>query len=80
MNEWRDISTAPKDGEACLIYCPDADEPGIILASYRRYVNADDPEDTHEAWYDFWDDEAPELDVTPTHWKPLPDPPKDAGP
>lgn len=76
MSKWQPIETAPRNAVACLIFCPDATEPQIILAAYRRYQNSDDPTDFHEGWYDFWDEDAPELDVEPTHWVPLPKPPE----
>ena len=75
---WQPIKTAPQTGEACLIYCPDADEPRVVLAAFRRYENAEDPADVHEAWYDFWEDEGGPVDVDPSHWMPLPDPPEKA--
>ncbi len=70
-DNWQDIDSAPRDGTAILVYCPDADHPNIVLAHWREFVGSPDPGD----WHDWWDDNAPSIDTTVTHWQPLPAPP-----
>ncbi len=61
MSEWRDISTAPKDGTEVLVFIP------------RRlgalYAAASNP--TGVQWWSRLGE------VKPTHWMPLPSPPPD---
>jgi hypothetical protein len=61
--EWQPIETAPKDGTPVMIYDPEF--------SIKVYV---------AAWmYDFqWVEADGEhhLEFNPTHWMPLPEPPK----
>lgn len=73
MSGWRDIATAPKD-EDILVFSPDARAPGIIVAALLTFVSADDPTDIIEDWHDVWMET--NLDVEPTHWMPLPNPPE----
>lgn len=70
MMEWQPIETAPN--ETVLIYCPDLGTELKIRMGHRCTV-FDKPAWTYHgasAAYYF---------VEPTHWMPLPDPPKDAG-
>ena len=68
MSAWRDISTAPKDGEQMLLW-----DGGIIVFGW--FDGATD-------YWRFLDiftgkiDEFPQ-DQEPTHWMSLPSPPKD---
>lgn len=66
---WQPADTAPK-GEAVLVFCPDAREPHICVATLNDFVNPDDPMDIVTDWSDEWLEDA--LDVEPTHWMPLP--------
>lgn len=62
VSEWRDIETAPKNGEEIMVF--DCDDPphGIIwLACWQ------DGEWTAEDWMNL---------RFVTHWMPLPEPPK----
>jgi len=67
--QWQPIETAPKDGTWILVH----HEWGIDFARWR-------PSDRWQAegWetelYDRYGEPAEEID--PTHWMPLPDPPK----
>lgn len=66
MSQWQPIETAPI-GDFILIYGEDAGEPRVYAAFY------DDD--------DWFDSEASSKSLTsfgwfPTHWMPLPDPPK----
>lgn len=71
MSAWQPIETAPKDGTPILVYSREASDPQIVLASWREYQGS--PDDG--GWYDWWDNNAPEIDATVTHWQPLPEPP-----
>ena len=74
MSEWRDISTAPKDGRWVLLFSPDATAddcaPGVIIG---RWCEEDDMPDGG-AW---WENGASgfSIDADPSHWQPLPAPP-----
>jgi hypothetical protein len=66
--EWLPIETAPKDGTWILAIIDGEYQPGIRYApSVSRFTNGswdyENYEDTGEEWY-------------PTHWMPLPAPPK----
>ncbi len=61
MSEWQDISTAPKDGTKVLCYTI----KGVIIMHWHQPGNP-----TARA---FW---TGEKSVQPTHWMPLPEPPK----
>ncbi len=70
MTEWQPISTAPKDGTEVLVYRKDA---GIFMASFREAAD----EDGECYWFSISGE-----DLTgdlPTHWMPLPEPPKENG-
>jgi len=66
--EWMDISTAPRDGTVILIAGAGAVQPWVTCSRW-----------TDAGWYEI------NLDDTdchshpdyPTHWMPLPDPPKE---
>ena len=67
MTEWQPIATAPKD-ETVLIYIPnDGWGIGVEIA----HSSSDDPDGN---WYSSLYQGGP-IDVDPTHWQPLPDPP-----
>jgi len=61
--EWRPIETAPKNGDWVLIY------QGGQEVTLAWYCDADGP--SHGVWFDQRDN-----GYSPTHWMPLPDPPK----
>jgi uncharacterized protein DUF551 len=68
MSEWRDISTAPKDGTRILIFeAPDAFNPDGVIVSCWWYAN-----DTYTAG-GYWNGGRGTLRTfLPTHWMPLP--------
>jgi hypothetical protein len=61
MSEWQPIATAPKDREV-LVY----DDGAILISLYVR------DEDGQEGWWDHGF-----MDPAPSHWMPVPDPPRD---
>lgn len=68
-NGWRPIETAPKDGAIFLVWFPEQREIG-----YGNFVPADYA--YPDAYYYFWFDVSEaEMEVSPTHWQPLPKPP-----
>jgi hypothetical protein len=64
MSEWQDISTAPKDRRCLFAY----DGDGIFLGEWSDYWQNFHPEDRPVELFDEGEG--------PTHWMPLPDPPK----
>jgi len=67
MTEWQPIETAPRGGKSFLVWCPD--RLNIYLVWRSDKVGA---EMTH-----FGSHSSQSLTETPTHWMPLPDPPKE---
>lgn len=63
MTAWRDISTAPKDGTRILLTAPYGDVPGNWIGVGAFYCAA-------------WRDDRTYVLFGPTHWMPLPPPPK----
>jgi len=60
---WLPIKTAP-DGEAeVLVYCP-----GDVFVAFR---------DRGDDGKVYWVEKSDQFTVQPTHWQPLPDPPKE---
>lgn len=89
--EWRSIETAPKDGTRILVNIDGADklaglEQWAAIAWWARTEYLDYDKDTMvdaEGWTQWTCDDAYYNDVltghrTPTHWMPLPNPPKGA--
>ncbi len=73
LSEWRDISTAPKDGTRALVWI---DLRGEHITD-RSYA-------TIGCWDEFWGvwrdgHVGPQLRERPTHWMPLPPPPAPKG-
>lgn len=76
MSEWKPIKSAPKN-EYVLVFCPDAADYAKILICGLLEAE-DDPSDPD--WYEINCDARPyPLDVTPTHWMPLPKAPEIRG-
>ena len=69
MTEWQDISTAPKDGSAILIWPAQSSFTGDDTISYVVRWN-----DWKEAWIEASGEEYDTF--YPTHWMPLPLAPK----
>ena len=66
MNEWQPIETAPKDGTPILMWDGDM----IYVISWYVPQNTRYPAQWREA------DGKRYCDYDPTHWMPLPEPPK----
>lgn len=67
-SEWRDISTAPKDGTQVLL----ADDGGLVIAAYVAFSGTP-PEGYHNGWFEL---ETGFREINPTHWMPLPESPE----
>jgi hypothetical protein len=71
MSEWQPIETAPKDGTRILLgyyYFQDEGGGSQLVAFWHQ---------THRMWcstYQLFVDDSP---FAPTHWMPLPPPPKE---
>ena len=75
MSEWQPIDTAPDDGTTILVYRADS---GVFTAHYveedAHLASAMNPPEGDYFWFSTCGD-----DLTadmPTHWMPLPEPPK----
>jgi hypothetical protein len=68
---WQPIKTAPKDGTYVLIYIPRSGE--IMMACYLPRV---EPIKDVTRWWTAERDLP--LELAPSHWMPLPDPPEDS--
>lgn len=73
MTEWRDISSAPKDGTSVLLY------------SAGAYHGLPFPGQYHDSelrpgmpWVSLIGRKSRLYEHVPTHWQPLPQPPKDS--
>jgi hypothetical protein len=67
MTDWRPIETAPKDGTRVLLY--QVDSPIGAHKIWIQYCNA--------KWGEYWLSSDESLRMEPSHWMPLPPPPKD---
>jgi hypothetical protein len=65
MNDWRDISTAPKDGSDVLIGGDWSYVSGVLMAAWLE-----DRATGEGAWLDMMGDS-----YNPTSWMPMPKPP-----
>lgn len=74
MSEWQPIETAPKDGTAVWAI-EDGAPHGLTMPHYVVVFWA--PSARYSA-RGFWQCADRALVAQPTHWMPLPDPPKDA--
>ena len=85
MSNWQDISTAPRDGSEVLGWREDC---GIMLIRYMAMYDfmteteIGDCEDESASQNDWWAADfvtGCRLEGTevPTHWQPLPEPPKE---
>lgn len=74
MNEWQPIETSPKDGELILAcragYLPQTARYSSSL-EYTGWITVDEDDDElFSAWVEYG------YRYSPTHWMPLPEPPK----
>jgi len=65
MSQWKPISTAPKDGSYVILYVPDEDSELTIAC----WIYGD-----WRSWV--WSEDCWQNVLNPTHWMPLPEPPK----
>lgn len=86
MTTWQDIGTAPRDGSFILLHVPDAQletGPVTIGMFFREELRGEDGRFKPGLWYPAdWSgwlatdgDNSPSW-CNPTHWMPLPEPPK----
>lgn len=77
MTEWQPIETAPISGEAIL--CLNADT-GEVRVGVRKQFSDVHYERTGRHWYEWFRDDlhcrGHTWSIEPTHWMPLPEPPK----
>lgn len=73
MSEWRPIETAPKGDLYILGWWPDENDPrGVVhVMTWETQMADDGPQ-----WVPEYCEMPLGLDYQPTHWMPLPDPPK----
>lgn len=65
-DEWQDIATAPRDGATVLLWCV-VESGGWAQTGYFEH------NESYAGWLDSY--EGVGL-ADPTHWRPLPEPPK----
>lgn len=69
MTDWQEIATAPKDGTVVLVYDPKWQPP--LTAHFYEF-----PPGSGERWQFTFEDTGKYGRLDPTHWMPLPEPPK----
>jgi hypothetical protein len=74
MNEWQPIKTAPKDGTPILIFEPSPYLKKGWIDVVQNFYEIEYKSDA-DKWYAR--DSAEISCDNPTHWQPLPDPPKE---
>lgn len=67
MAEWQPIETAPKDGTRILVFGPYCG--GLPIMATSKWLPWTEDRVEKGCWY--------ANGVAPTHWMPLPDPPKE---
>lgn len=77
-DEWLPIETAPKDGQKILVFRPKRNGDGSVDLAYW------DDQKYHKKPFPFWNSCLHHgilwcRDYPPTHWRPLPIPPKEVG-
>lgn len=81
MSEWRPIETAPKDGTAVLVFSPYEDRTDPTNVVVAKYKEAFSKTPNVGGWWEYCEklisDVQGEVEPPPTHWMPLPEPPKE---
>ncbi len=70
MTDWQPIETAPRDGTKIIAW-----RPAVGVADTMYYAEYEGL--TGGAWHWADDGDAPHVERQPTHWMPLPPPPKE---
>ena len=73
MTQWQPIETAPRDGTAILVYRSDM---GVFSAHYVSPCEFIEDGDDEPGWFSTNGHDLSGNDM-PTHWMPIPQPPKD---
>lgn len=74
---WNPMRSAPKDGTHILSHKPDSDTCYVIAwADFRKGIRAEYGS-AYVGWHLAWDGTFFHPYEAPTHWQPLPEPPKD---
>jgi hypothetical protein len=68
MSDWQPIETAPKDGTYMLLMS----RSGVVIGLWDAH------EDREFGTVPAWRDDGEGYELHPTHWMPLPDPPKES--
>lgn len=77
MSEWLPIESAPKDGSRVLVYGQWAGETNGLQDGKDVYVaEFSGRSDYHDFWWSCVGTDGYAAWVKPTHWMPLPAPPK----
>jgi len=80
MAEWRPIETAPKDGRFVMLHVPRGLESGTVtVGAYSRHEKRAEHGRFLKGQWDGWlgmDADVMSSWCEPTHWQPLPDPPR----
>lgn len=75
---WRPFSTAPKDGSEIMVWREDS---GVFIALFTNSHVDDDDDDNYSGDPCWFSDSGEDLTgCLPTHWMPLPEPPKGVDP
>lgn len=85
MDDWQPIDSAPKDGTSVLIYWPNYNYDGFdqrpqSVMAIGRWKENDRLENSPGYFSDTteWDDYGlAQPEYAPSHWMPLPEPPRD---
>lgn len=80
MSEWQPIETAPKDGTLIILW--DSNRELAVSGHWHSEPARDDPSNGYEHAWSWWVSSNDTImwdggpDDIPTHWTPLPEPPK----
>ena len=73
MSKWQPIETAPRDGTRILVF--DGKEINTVDYSEPYYIGINKHIEIEESWVQI-SDSGRATEFFPTHWMPLPEPPK----